>query len=102
LKAKARGKLGKAKAVKSRAQFTFPRGLSAGVYFVSAKISGFGTATWAVSTAAFKGRNGLLIGVGPIARRVSTLGIDLPLSTLSLWGLTKSTSGYHESRHCVS
>jgi hypothetical protein len=101
LKAKARGKLGKARAVKSSARFTFPRGLRAGVYFVSAKVAGSGVATWALSTSAYRTGGGLVVGVGPIARRVSTAGIDLSRATLAAWGLTEHTAGYAESRACL-
>jgi hypothetical protein len=101
LKAKARGKLGKSRAVKSRGQFTFPRGLRKGVYFVSAKVGGFGIATWAASASEYKTGGGLLVGVGAVARRISDAGIDLSPATLSFWGLTTHTHGYAESRGCL-
>ena len=62
LKSNARGKLGTPRAVKSRDQYTVPRGLQAGVYYVSAPVRGFGVATWAVSASAFGSGGGLIIG----------------------------------------
>ena len=100
LKSKARGKLGRARAVRSSARITFPRSFAAGTYFVSAPVRGFGIATWAASAEAFRTGGGFITGVGPVARRVSVLGIDLPASTLRTWGLTERTDGYAASRRC--
>jgi hypothetical protein len=102
LKREARSKIGKLQAVKSHDTFTTPRGLTHGVYFVSAKVRGFGIATWAASTSEYNTGGGLLIGVGTVARLVSDAGTDLPRSTLKLWNLTTHTNGYAESRRCVS
>jgi hypothetical protein len=102
LKSNARGKLGTPRAVKSHDQYTVPRGLQAGVYYVSAPVRGFGVATWAVSASAFKTGGGLIIGVGPVARRVSVDGIDIPADTLRLWGLREIADGYAQSRRCVT
>ena len=102
LKSNARGKLGTPFAVKSRDRYTIPRGLQAGVYYVSAPVRGFGVATWAVSASAFRTGGGLIIGTGPVARRVSVLGIDIPASTLRLWGLRETANGYAPSRRCVT
>jgi hypothetical protein len=102
LKPKARGKLGTPRAVKSRAQITNgPRGFAAGAYFVSARVRGFGIATWAADARAFKTGGGFITGVGAVARRISYLGVDIPLSTLRAWGLSESTHGYTASRRCV-
>jgi hypothetical protein len=101
LKAKAQGRLGTARAVRSRAHLTSPRGFAAGTYFVSAPVRGFGVATWAADARAFRTGGGFITAVGPVARRVSVFGIDLPAITLRLWGLTESTDGYAASRRCV-
>jgi len=102
LKAKARGKLGTPRAVKSRDSFTSgPRGLAAGVYFVSARVRGFGVATWAADARAFKTGGGYIADVGPVARRVSVYAVDLPPSTLRSWGLSEQAHGYAQSRRCV-
>ena len=85
LKRAARGKLGRARAVRSSDRITFPRSFAAGTYFVSAPIRGFGIATWAASAEAFRPGGGFITGVGPVARRVSILGTDLPASTLRAW-----------------
>jgi hypothetical protein len=101
LKAKARGRLGTPRAVKSTATISFPRGFRAGTYFVSAPVRGFGVATWAADASAFRTGGGFITGVGPIARRVSVLGVDIPPATLTGWGLTSTTHGYAASRRCV-
>ncbi len=102
LRAKARGKLRKARAVKARPLTGFaPRGFKKGTYFVSAKMRGFGIATWAADRPAYNTGGGLIISVGRVARRVSTLGVDIPRSTLEAWGLTTHTRGYAASRRCV-
>jgi len=102
LKAKARGKLGVPRAVKSRARITSgPRGFLEGAYFVSARVRGFSVATWAVDPRAFRTGGGFIVGIGPVARRVSVFGVDIPLRTLRRWGLTESTHGYAASRRCV-
>jgi hypothetical protein len=102
LKAKARGKLGTPRAVKSRDSFTSgPRGLAAGVYFVSAQVRGFGIATWAADARAFKTGGGYIADVGPVARRVSVYAVDIPPSTLRSWGLSEQAHGYAQSRRCV-
>lgn len=93
LKVKARGRLGTARAVKSTATISFPRGFRAGTHFVSARVRGFGVATWAADASAFRTGGGFITGVGPTARRVSVLGVDIPAFTLSAWGLTQSTQG---------
>jgi hypothetical protein len=101
LKPKARGKLGRARAVKSGDEVSGPRGFAAGTYFVSAPVRGFGVATWAADASAFRTGGGFITGVGPVARRVSILGVDIPPSTLNDWGLTESTDGYAASRRCA-
>jgi hypothetical protein len=102
LKRTARGKLGTPRAVKSRAQITSgPRGFAEGAYFVSARVRGFGIATWAADARAFRTGGGFITGIGPVARRVSVLGVDIPVSTLRGWGLTEATHGYAASRRCV-
>ncbi len=101
LKPKARGKLGKTKAVRSRAQISGPRGFAAGAYFVSAPVRGFGVATWAADARAFRTGGGFITGVGPVARRVSYLGVDLPPSALQAWGISERTHGYVASRRCA-
>lgn len=103
LKAKARGKLSSPRGVKSRAQITSgPRGFAAGTYFVSAQVRGFGIATWAADAKAFRTGGGFITVVGPVARRVSILGVDLPPSSLQAWGLSENTDGYAASRRCVA
>jgi hypothetical protein len=104
LKGTAKGKLGKANAVRSRADFSGApiRGLRKGVYFVSARVGGVGIATWAMTVDAFRTGGGLIYGVGSIARRFSDLGADVPTSTLKRFGLTEATEGYAASRSCVS
>jgi hypothetical protein len=102
LRASARGKLGTPRAVRSRGRFGGLRDIREGpVYFVSARVRGFGIATWAVGASAFRTGGGVIIGVGPVARRVSLAGVDLPLSTLVAWGLTPAADGYAASRACV-
>jgi hypothetical protein len=102
LRAKARGKVGTPKAVKSNSQFSGPRDIREGpVYFVSAPVRGFGVATWAVGGQAFRNGGGIIIAVGPVARRVSTAGVDIPTSTLKAWGLTSAANGYAQSRACL-
>lgn len=99
----ARGKLGTPKAVKSRGSFGGLRDIREGpVYFVSAKVRGYGIATWAVGGQAFKTGGGAIIAVGPVARRVSIHGVDIPPSTLEAWGLAPYADGYDESRACVN
>jgi hypothetical protein len=41
------------------------------------------------------------LGIGPVARRVFDAGVDIPASTLKVWGLTPSAEGYGPSRSCV-
>lgn len=102
LKPKARGKLGTARAVRSRDQITSgPRGFRAGAYIVSARVRGFGIATWAADARAFRTGGGFITVMGPLARRVSILGIDISVSTLRNWGLSETTHGYAASRRCV-
>jgi hypothetical protein len=102
LRAKARGKMGTPKAVRSHDQLGGLRDIREGpVYFVSAPVSGFGTATWAVGGKAFRTGGGVILSVGPVARRVSIHGVDLPPSLLAGWGLTPAASGYAASRACV-
>jgi hypothetical protein len=99
---KAKGKLGKTAAVRSRDDFSgAPLGFQKGVYFVSANLRGLGVATWAVSADAYRTGGGLIFGVGPTARRYSVLGADIPLSTLRAWGLTVTADGYAASRNCT-
>jgi hypothetical protein len=87
---------------KSRQQVTNgPHGLSKGVYFVSARVRGFGIATWAADARAFKTGSGFVTGIGPVAQRVSFLGADIPLGKLRRWHLHEETHGYAASRRCV-
>lgn len=101
LKRAARGKLGTPRGVKSRGEFGGPNSFANGVYFVSARVRGFGIATWATDRDAFRTGGGFIVDVGPVARRVSVAGIDIPLSTLRGWGLTSAADGYAASRNCV-
>jgi hypothetical protein len=101
LKPKARGRLGRPAAVKSRQLVTNgPHGFRKGVYFVSARVRGFGIATWAADARAFKSGLGFVAGVGPVARRVSNLGADIPPNRLKRWHLHEETHGYAASRRC--
>ena len=102
LKRVARGKLGTPRGVKSRGQFSGPNSFANGVWFVSARVRGFGIATWAVDRDAFRTGGGFGTGVGPVARRVSELGIYIPLSTLRGWGLVPYAEGYTASRFCAA
>jgi hypothetical protein len=102
LKRAARGKFGVAAAVRSRGKFGGLRDIREGpVYFVSARVRGFGIATWAVGGSAFKTGGGVILGVGPVARRISTFGVDIPTSTLAGWGLAPYAEGYDVSQTCV-
>ena len=101
LKAKARGRLGTPRGVKSSARIFFPRRFQAGTYFVSAPVRGFGVATWAADASAFRTGGGFITGVGPTARRVSVLGVDIPSATVAAWGLTEGKHGYAASRRCL-
>ena len=102
LKRVARGKLGPPRGVKSRGQFSGPNSFANGVWFVSARVRGFGIATWAVDRDAFRTGGGFGTDVGPVARRVSALGISIPLNTLKSWGLTTGAEGYAASRSCAA
>jgi hypothetical protein len=97
LKAKARGRLGTPRVVKSRGQLSgfSPRGFRAGVYFVSAKVRGFGIATWAADASAYRTGGGFIVGIGPVTRRVSVAGIDIPASTLTGWGADDEHARLH-------
>ena len=102
LKPRSRGKLGTPRGVKSRGQFSGPNSFANGVWFVSARVRGFGIATWAVDRDALRTGGGFGTDVGPVARRVSELGIYIPLSTLKSWGLTTGAEGYAASRSCAA
>ena len=103
LKGKARGKMGTPKGVKSGGTFSGPRDLQLGVYFVSARIAGYGIATWAVGREAFRTGGGIVIGIGPVARRASDAGTFLTNSQGSApgIGLTPAADGWAESQACV-
>jgi hypothetical protein len=101
LKPRARGRLGRAYAVRSQAQISGPRGFARGAYFVSAYVRGFGIATWAADARAYRTGGGFITGVGVVARRISILGVDIPPSTLAAWGLTERTDGFAASRRCA-
>jgi hypothetical protein len=103
VKAAYRSKLGKLGAVRSEGQFgPFPRSLQKGVFFVSARVRGVGTATWAVSADAYATGGGLIFGAEPVSRKVSIHGVDVPLSTLRGWGIAPYANGFTESRACVT
>ena len=88
--------------MKSRGKFGGLRDIREGpVYFVSARVRGYGIATWAVGGQAFVTGGGVILGVGQVARRVSTAGIDIPLATLEAWGLAPYAEGYDVSQNCV-
>lgn len=88
--------------MKSSGQFGGLRSLREGhVYFVSAKVRGYGIATWVAGGKEFKTGGGVLIGIDPVARRVSDAGVDLRPSLLASWGLTSGADGYAASRACV-
>lgn len=90
-------------AVRSRSHFGGLRGIREGpVYFVSASVRGYGIATWAVDADAFRSGGGVVLGVGTVARRFSDAGVDIPVGTLKIWGLTPSAEGYTASRSCVT
>ena len=103
VRASVRPKLRSARAVKARrGDFSnAPRGFSHGVYFISANLRGKGIASWAVSTSFFRTGGGLAFAVGNVARRVSTLGVDVPTSLLARWGISTKTYGYAQSRACL-
>jgi hypothetical protein len=102
VKAKYRTKLGAFRAVKSRDKFgPFPRSLQAGVYFVSSKVAGVGAATWAVSADAYRGGGGVIYSAEPVARKISTVGVDVSPAILKGWGISSSSDGFTESRACT-
>jgi hypothetical protein len=102
VKAKYRAKLRLLRAVKSRGKFgPFPRSLQKGVYFVSSRVPGVGVATWAVSADAYGGGSGVIYSAEPIARKISTYGIDVSPSILKGWGISSGSDGFAASRACI-
>jgi hypothetical protein len=98
LKPRARGRLGTVYAIRSQAQLSGP--FAEGAYFVSAYVRGFGIATWAADTRAFRTGRGFITAVGVVAPRISYYGFGIPPSTLAAWGLTERTDGFFRSRDC--
>src|SRR5512132_4643367 len=96
LKPRARGRLGGVYASRSQAQLSGP--FAEGAYFMSAYVRGFGIATWAADTRAFRTGRGFITAVGVGAPRVSYYGFGIPPSTLAAWGLTERTHGFSDSR----
>ena len=102
VKANYRPKLGVFRAVRSRGKFgPIPRSLQKGVYFVSSKVAGVGAATWAVSGDAYVGRGGAIYGAEPIARKISTYGVDISPTVLKGWGISPASDGFVASRACA-
>jgi len=102
VKAKYRAKLGAVRAVKSRDKFgPFPRSLQKGVYFVSSRVAGVGAATWAVSADAYRGSSGVIYGAEPVARKISTYGVDVSPAVLKGWGISPGSDGFAQSRACT-
>jgi hypothetical protein len=96
LKPRARGRLVTVYAIRSQAQLSGP--FAEGAYFVSAYVRGFGIATWAADTRAFRTGRGFITAVGVVAPRISYYGFGIPPSTLAAWGLTERTHGFLDSR----
>jgi hypothetical protein len=89
-------------AVQSRGKFGGLNAVRDGpVFFVSARIRGYGMATWAAAATAFRTGVGVIIPVGANARRASTFGFEIPTSTLKAWGLTPHAEGFDLSRACA-
>jgi hypothetical protein len=102
VKSSFRARLGPLRAVRSRGEFgPFPRSLQKGVYFVSAKVPGVGTATWAVSADSYAGGGGVIFGAETVSRKVSTYGVDIGLGVLKGWGIAPSADGFAKSRACL-
>jgi hypothetical protein len=99
LKPRARGRLGSVYTSRSQAQLSGP--FAEGAYFMSAYVRGFGIATWAADTRAFRTGGGFITAVGVVAPRISYYGFGIPPRTLAAWGLTERTDGFATSRRCV-
>lgn len=99
LKPRARGRLGGVYASRSQAQLSGP--FAEGAYFMSSYVRGFGIATWAADTRAFRTGGGFITAVGVVAPRISYYGFGIPPTTLAAWGLTERTHGFADSRRCV-
>jgi hypothetical protein len=79
-----------------------PAGMRRNVYFVSARVTGKGVATWAVSSPAFKSGSGFILSVDPLARAVSRFGSALSREVITAWGFNARARGYEQSRKCAS
>jgi len=102
VRAKYRAKVGIFQAVKSRGKFgPFPRSLQKGVYFLSSKVAGVGAATWAVSADAYRGGSGVMYSAEPVARKISTYGIDVSPAILNGRGISSKSDGFAQSRACT-
>ena len=97
-----RAKLTTFRSVHSEGTFgPFPRSLTKGVYFVSVRVVGVGTATWAVSADSYAGKGGVIYGAQTVSRRISNYGVDVGLDVLKRWGIAPNADGFAESRACV-
>jgi hypothetical protein len=96
-----RTRLGTMHAVTSRTRLRkAPAAFGKGVTFVSVRVRGRGTATWAVNAQAFRTGGGFILPVGQLARSIAVFGAALSPAIVSSWGISSRTDGYAQSRAC--
>ncbi len=96
-----RGNVTSVYGVKAVGEFTGPRDIRRGVYFVSGKVEPGGVATWGVSADAWETGDGSIFALDQVAIAASEAGTDAGVQPGDL-GLNETADEFRQSRQCAT